>query len=867
MEKLFTLLGRNSMFLFMFFSITSVFANGECVEGDDSFTLYCPDDITVSCSDEIWDLSIYGNATYYYNGGWYDAGTPVVNYYLNSCNSGYITQTWTVEDYNWNPYSCTRTISVIGDGSYFNESNITWPQEHITLEGCYPSTHPSQLPPGWGYPTWYNSGSSCGTSNIGVAFSDQTYTISSTCKKIVRKWQIIDWCQYNPNSWYGGGGIWTYYQFIKISQGDLPILICPDDITVNSNNCVNAYINVPPLWVEGETCGGDYDITNNSPYADYNGADISGTYPIGWHYVKYTVKYGCGSKKTCTRKIKVTDNKPPTPYCYYALAVPLMGVDNDGDGIFDDGMVEIWAKDLDKGSTASCNGGPLKFSFSSNVYDTFKTFTCADVGENVVQMWVTDYDGNQSYCLVTIDVQNNAANIPDCEPEEPDHDGDGVIDIEDNCPYVSNPDQEDADDDGTGDACEDVDTDDDGVPDEYDNCPLVPNEDQEDEDEDGIGDACDNCQHDPNPDQKDSDGDGIGDACDDDVDPDYTYYIGGNILSASGEPLDSVKVTIKNMEADTSFVVTLDTMITPVLDSMYNEMDSTWIYMLTLDTTVTAMMDTFVNNLMLDAYTNEWGHYRFAGFANTGDTYELSAMFNSTAYASGIDTEDLSFLMDYVVGATDFTEPHQKYAADVDQDGDVDFDDLKRLLEYLTGEIDDFGVASEWLIIDKVQFETATAEEIYDDPKTIIDVLVETDNIEDQDFVAIRLGDIIIDEVGGLTSDTPLETLSRILEDDPTDIELESQIRDIVSDQRANTLQVNPNPFSGSFTMNYMSPLNTQVTIELLDVNGKKIYSNPYTLDKGENVITLSIDNNYKGIIIYRLIDGDNIISGKVISL
>jgi hypothetical protein len=94
-----------------------------------------------------------------------------------------------------------------------------------------------------------------------------------------------------------------------------------------------------------------------------------------------------------------------------------MPLDTDNDGKTDNGMVELWAKDLNKGSFSSCGFQPLKFSFSKDVNETSKTFTCDNIGSNMVQMWVTDSKGGQEYCLVEVIIQNNGANIPDCHPK------------------------------------------------------------------------------------------------------------------------------------------------------------------------------------------------------------------------------------------------------------------------------------------------------------------------------------------------------------------------------------------------------------------------------------------------------------------
>ena len=211
----------NYILLSLFFIISASTLN--------AFQLYCPGDVWVNCNDEIWDLSIYGNAYYDIYGIHYDAGTPSVVYNLSSCNTGTIYRTWTVEDPYWNQVSCTQVIHV--SGGYFSSANIHWPYQDLHLYGCNTSTQPNDLPYGYDKPRYDYL--TC--SQIGTSFNDKVFYFGPDCKKILRKWTIIDWCKYIPGSQYHG--IWSFTQVIKISNTETPLLSCAKEIVVNAQEC------------------------------------------------------------------------------------------------------------------------------------------------------------------------------------------------------------------------------------------------------------------------------------------------------------------------------------------------------------------------------------------------------------------------------------------------------------------------------------------------------------------------------------------------------------------------------------------------------------------------------------------------------
>ncbi|MCB0644391.1 MAG: hypothetical protein KDC44_22255, partial [Phaeodactylibacter sp.] len=193
-------------------------------------------------------------------------------------------------------------------------------------------------------------------------------------------------------------GYIVYQQVIKVVDNDAPVFTIPDiDGCIVDTDCDTDLV-IPYPDVD-DLCSPTFEVDITGDFGVFN--DISGDITIpdvgpGTYTVYYAVSDNCGNTAYDDVTIVVEDCKLPTPYCKNGLIIELMQT----------GMIEIWASDFNDGSFDNCPGG-LIFSFSSDPNDQFQTFDCDDVGQMMIEMWVTDASGNQDFCVTSVLVQDN----------------------------------------------------------------------------------------------------------------------------------------------------------------------------------------------------------------------------------------------------------------------------------------------------------------------------------------------------------------------------------------------------------------------------------------------------------------------------
>lgn len=314
----------------------------------------------------------------------------------NKCNTGTITREWFLIG---NPaVKCTQVLTVTSPA--FTASNVTFPP-NLELATCNINlAHPDIT---GSIPVVTNSG----CRDIGISYEDQIFhNVPDVCIKIVRTWRVIDWCTY-PNTQV----VATHAQTIKFTgSGGAVFTGCADqNLTTDPGKC-DKEVTLTANATDECTNPNDLvwswslDLFNNGT-ADETGTGKSVTrvLPAGTHKVLFSVTNRCGTTTSCMYRITIRPNKKPTPVC---LGEVVWVMDSDG-------STDIWASDFNLKSVSNCgDDSKLKFSFNPQGTQTSRRFTCADIPNGQVariplKMYVIDEFGNSDFCDVVLILQDS----------------------------------------------------------------------------------------------------------------------------------------------------------------------------------------------------------------------------------------------------------------------------------------------------------------------------------------------------------------------------------------------------------------------------------------------------------------------------
>jgi hypothetical protein len=328
---------------------------------------------------------------------------------INACGEGHVIRFWTVVDKSGNiSGNCEQHIYVTPSSDWRIDFPPNW------TGSCTDTVNAAKIKiQNFGCDMW------------AVSLQDQFFALNndSACYKIVRTWKVINWCYYDPykepvkvptketglsidETTYKNYGQYEYQQIIKVYDDTPPKLSYPyhDVFCTLDQDCKkgDAFL---PIQIDGE-CSDKFEIAyhidlNRDKTLDLHGTGFfEGTLPIGKHSILYLVRDGCSNEAQITVPFEVKDCKNPTPLCDVGLVVELMPT----------GMVPVCARAFDENSYDNCPGA-LRFSFSEDVTDSCRTFTCLDVlDQKPLKIWVTDAAGNQDYCNTYIVIQDNLFN-------------------------------------------------------------------------------------------------------------------------------------------------------------------------------------------------------------------------------------------------------------------------------------------------------------------------------------------------------------------------------------------------------------------------------------------------------------------------
>ncbi len=357
---------------------------------------------------------------------------------LNDCNIGTLTRTWTAIDNPDNtPAVVTQVVTLEGITNY----TLTLPEDLDVY--CTENDYPEMQ--------YVSEG--CDLIDASVTQDTLIEPSAQACMRIIRNHEVINWCEYDgvspatvlprmdgPDFDVATGdsyqvfsdgdfiyevllagqevmgpstGFYTYRQIIRITDNVPPTVnFTPLESVCLESGCesevyyeFSAFDDCTPiadLFV-------DYSLALNSggtiidPYgtlSDLGGSNfaISGNYPVGHHFFRVHVTDNCGNVLPIDLPFVVEDCAAPSIDCAAAVSMQ----------IGSSGMLVLTPDAF--ADMVSDNCGSVVLSFSETMTQDTLTLGCNDRGINGITIYAVDTSGNQSSCMVTLEVLDDANN-------------------------------------------------------------------------------------------------------------------------------------------------------------------------------------------------------------------------------------------------------------------------------------------------------------------------------------------------------------------------------------------------------------------------------------------------------------------------
>lgn len=319
---------------------------------------------------------------------------------MDVCGDGFIEVEWFYNVTGDEEVVCSYTIN-FENFDPFTEADINWPidRDVTTCDEAPPTIMELE--------NIVDANRACSNVLVSDPVDRIFEDVPNRCLRILRTWTVVDWCRFPADP----SARWTYEQTIDVINSEGPVIdVSEANLTLNAKpDSCRAIMRIEGIAIDDCTPSDDLDWTYRLDLVrggveiplifERPGRVLERRIDAGNYIMTWSATDACGNRSVARQSFTVEDEVLPTAVCGFAI--------KDVDSISNTAIVT--AIELNNGSFDNCNDELVfkirRANSNAELTDAI-TFTCSDLGVNEVELWVEDYMGNQSMCLATVDIRD-----------------------------------------------------------------------------------------------------------------------------------------------------------------------------------------------------------------------------------------------------------------------------------------------------------------------------------------------------------------------------------------------------------------------------------------------------------------------------